>query len=120
MGILDNDITRLNFEDFLFIIFIVVISFNIYANQLQKDFIKTNNIEAEKKANDIYLFVLVITLFIYFYFLYRNYNAYKKASSEEKNIFTIKVLGTVFLISGALCLIYFQSHNPDFVGSPSI
>ena len=118
--ILNNDLDRLKFEDVLFIIFIVAISFNIVANQFQKNYLNTGNKKAEKTANDIYLFVLIVVLLIYLYFIYRNYDAYKKASIESKKLFRIKLLGSALLIAGVSCLIYFQLNNPDFVGAPSV
>lgn len=118
--ILSNDLARLKFEDILFIIFIIAISFNIVANQYQKNYVNTGNKKSEKTANDIYLFVLIIVLLIYLYFIYRNYDAYKKASVNDKRIFRIKLLGSALLIAGVSCLIYFQINNPDFVGAPSV
>ena len=47
-------------------------------------------------------------------------DAYKKASIEAKRLFRIKLLGSALLIAGVSCLIYFQSHNPDFIGAPSV
>ena len=118
--ILNNDLARLKFEYILFIIFIVSISFNIFANQYQKNYVNTGNKKSEKTANDIYLFVLIVVLLIYLYFIYRNYDAYKKASVDDKRIFRIKLFGSALLIAGVSCLIYFQSHNPDIVGAPSV
>ncbi len=118
--ILNNDLARLKFEDIIFIIFIVAISFNIVANQYQKNYVNTGNKKSEKTANDIYLFVLIVVLLIYLYFIYRNYDAYKKASVESKRLFRIKLLGSALLIAGVSCLIYFQTNNPDFVGAPSV
>lgn len=118
--ILNNDLDRLKFEDVLFTIFIVAISFNIVANQFQKNYLNTGNKKAEKTANDIYLFVLIVVLLIYLYFIYRNYDAYKKASASAKRLFRIKLLGSALLIAGVSCLIYFQLNNPDFVGAPSV
>lgn len=118
--ILNNDLARLKFEDILFIIFIIAISFNVVANQFQKNYVNTGNKKAEKTANDIYLFVLIVVLLIYLYFIYRNYDAYKKANSSAKKLFRIKLLGSALLIAGVSCLIYFQTNNPDFVGAPSV
>ena len=120
MNILDDDLTRLNLEDILFIILIVAIIFNICGDQCQKNYIKNNDKNLENRANKFYLTALIITIVIYFYFLYRNYNAYKKSSYEDKKLFEIKLLGSALLIGGALCLIYFQVNESDFIGTPAI
>lgn len=120
MDILNNDLERLDFENIIWIIFIVLAILNILGDNLLKDFIVTNDKIEESYANKIFLFVLVISLFIYIYFFIRNYNAFEKASDNEKNLFAIKLLGSALLIAGIICLIYFQSKQVDFVGAPAI
>ena len=120
MDILNNDLERLDFENIIWIIFIVLAILNISGDNLLKDFIVTNDKSEESYANKIFLFVLVISLFIYIYFFIRNYNALENASDNEKSLFAIKLLGSALLIAGIICLIYFQSKQVDFVGAPAI
>lgn len=120
MNIFNNDLERLNFEDIIWIIFIGLILLNIVGDNFQKEFIKTNNKKEESKANNIFLFVLVVTFFIYLYFFVRNFNALERASEENKGLFSIKLLGSAFLIAGIICLIYFQSKQVDFIGTPAL
>ena len=120
MNIFDDDITRLNFEDILFIILIIGICFNIYADNCEKKYIINHDKRLEVRANKIYIIVLIVTGIIYLYYLYRNYDAYKKSNKEDKNRFEIKLLGSAFFIAGILCLIYFQYKDPNFIGAPSI
>lgn len=117
---INNEIKRLNLEDFLWALFAILSIINIQGDKLQKEYLYSNKKEIEKQSNDIFTLTLTVTLFIYLYFFIRNYNAYKKASKENKRLFEIKILGSAFLIAGIISLIYFQTHNPDFVGSPSL
>ncbi len=39
--------------------------------------------------------------------------------SKKKKLYEIKLLGSAFLIAGVLLLIYFQTHQNDFIGSPA-
>lgn len=117
---INNEIKRLRYEDFLWALFAILSIINIEGDKLQKEYLYTNKKEIEKRSNDIFTFTLIVTLFIYFYFILRNYNAYKNASMENKRLFEIKILGSAFLIAGTIALIYFQTHNPDFIGSPSL
>ena len=120
MNILEDDLTRLNVEDILFIILIVAVVFNICGDQCQKKYINSHDKIFEKKANNYYLIALIITIVIYFYFLYRNYNSYKKCNIEDKKLFEIKLIGSALLISGAFCLIYFQINDSNYIGAPDI
>jgi len=120
MNIFDDDIKRLTLEDYIWLVFAILVFMNIYGDNLQKEFLRSNDKKLDKKANYIFLFVLIVGFFIYVYFFYRNYRAFLKASDEEKGLFLIKLSGSALLIGGSLCLIYFQYKHNDFVGTPGI
>lgn len=117
---MNSEINRLNFEDVLWIIFVILSLLNIVSNNYQKEYILTNNQEYENKANIISVTVLIILLLIYIYFFLRNYNMYinkDKTSNEDK----IKVFGSLLFIIGTLCLLYFQiNSNDNFIGDQTL
>ncbi|MGN1378790.1 MAG: hypothetical protein ACI4XR_00085 [Bacilli bacterium] len=115
-----NELKRLNFEDFIWIIFAILSILNIYGDYNSKEYLITKKNTFEKKSNYIFEITLIITFFIYLYFFLRNYKFYKKASFEDKKLYFIKVLGSSFLIAGVICLIYFQTNQSNFIGSPAI
>ena len=115
-----NKLKQLNFEDLIWIIFIFLSVANIYGDKLEKDYIKTHDKKIEKNANVIFEIILIVSFFIYLYFFQRNYRDYKKASKEKQKLLTIKLLGSSFFLAGIICLIYFQSKNSGFIGSPAI
>lgn len=118
MSIFDDDVIRLNFENFIWVVFIGLCLLDIVGDEYLKSFIKTNDKNDELVANKIFLFILVVSFFIYLYFLIRNIKAYENANEEEKRLFFVKVFGSVLFIVGALCLIYFQFKQTDFIGAP--
>lgn len=120
MNIFEDDLTRLNFEDFIWVVFIGLGILNIVGDNLLKDYIKTNDKNKGDNANKLFLFILFVSLIIYIYFLVRNFNAYEKASKEDKELFGIKTFGSILLILGILCLIYFQYKQSDFIGTPAV
>lgn len=115
-----NNSLELDFEDFLLIVFIILSLLNIYGNYNSKLYEREKNIYYKYNSNRIFRFTLSITLLIYIYFFYRNYNAYQKVSYREKNLYSIKIFGTIFLIAGILCLLYFQNNETDFLNTPVI
>jgi uncharacterized membrane protein len=115
-----SQINRLNFEDILIIIFIILGLINLYANNENKEYIKTKEKKHHTTANEAFLLTLTVTFFIYIYFFVRNYNDYKKIEESKKGLFLIKVLGSSFLIAGIICLIYFQQKQTSFVDSPAL
>lgn len=116
----ENELKRLKFEDMLWIIFGILCFINIYGDKLQETDIYNNSKMLEKSANNIFTFTLIVTFFIYVYFFIRNYNNYENASSDKKELYTIKVFGSIFLIVVVVCLIYFQTHNKNAIGAPSL
>ena len=115
-----NEINRLNFEDFIWIIFAIISLLNVFGNFNEKEFFKTNNEIFDEKSNLIFKFTLLLALFIYIYFFIRNPKAFIKASTWEKELFSIKLLGSSLLIAGIICLIYFQFNEKSFVGLPAL
>lgn len=115
-----DEIKRLNFEDLLWIVFIFLAIMNIFGDYNEKEYLKTNNNSFKNKANDVFELTIIATFFIYIYFFVRNYDALEKASEEQKNLYTIKLVGSSLLIAGVLCLLYFQRKQRDFTGSPAI
>lgn len=116
---IESEIKRLNFEDFLWIIFIGIALLNIFGDYNEKEYLKSNNIYYKDQANHIFEITLLITFLIYIYFNIRNYNALKKAPEARKGLYQIKLFGSILLIVGVLCLIYFQHEQTAFIGSPA-
>lgn len=116
----NNEIKQLLVQDIIEIVIIVLAILNMYGDELQRKYICTKNLQYAKKANDIFVFILIVSFFIYLYFLKRNYNAYKYSSMEKRNMFEIKFLGSIFFIVGSICLIYFQLTNTSYIGVPEI
>lgn len=116
----EKEIRRLNFEDILWIIFILLSILNITSNDYQKKYVISNHQQYEDNANKISIFVLTVLVFIYLYFFIRNNNMYNNKDNPTKEDF-VKLLGSLFFIIGALCLLYFQINSENnFIGGPAL
>lgn len=120
MRTIEEELNRLNFEDWLFIIVIALATTNIFCNQLQKKYLESQNKDYLITASTIFIIGLIISVFVYLYFVERNYNLYKESSKENKVLFKIKLLGSILLVVGILLLIYFQINDPNLIGAPAI
>ena len=96
-NILNDDIRRLNFEDYVWIVFVFLCFLNIYGNQLEKIFLRTNSPYFQRKSNSYYIIALVIVFLIYSYSITRNLYQFHKASPQDKALYSIKVLGSILL-----------------------
>lgn len=107
---IESELSRLQFEDYLWLFYGSIIIANIFGNYYEKEYLKTHNKAYDIKSNTIFETILILTFFIYIYLFLRNYNNYQKASPNEKNIYLIRTFGAIFLIIGILCFIYYQDE----------
>lgn len=114
-----DGIKRLNFENIINLIFIIVSIINICGNELEKKYLIYNDIKYEEGANNLYLIGLILVFLIYIYFFNRNYTMYNNKENPT-NTDLIKVIGSFLYIIGVLCLLYFQINNQDnfILGEP--
>lgn len=117
---IDKEIFRLDFENFLWFLFIILSFLNICGDNDDKKYLKSGESYYSREANHIFTFTLAVTFFIYLYFFVRNYKMYEAVSDSRKKLYLIKLLGSSFLIAGTICLWYFQNKESLFVGSPAI
>lgn len=114
-----NELKRLKFEDFIWVMFIFIALLNIYGDYDEQKYLKTNNKSYDTEANKVFEITIVASFLAYIYFFIRNYNAYKKASSSEKKILEIKLIGSALFLAGSLCLLYSQASKNNFIGTPA-
>ena len=111
---IDSEIMRLDFEDFLWVVFMILVGLNIYGDYDDKEYLRSNVISYKEKSNSIFTLTLTITFFIYFYFLFRNYKNYVSVPDYVKSLYFIRLLGSCFLVAGICCLLYFQKNSKFF------
>lgn len=115
-----KEIQRLNFEDLLWIIFALLSLLNVYGDYDLKKYIESHDNEYKSESDKIFTLTLIVTFFIYVYFFLRNYKVYEQVLENQKKLYSIKVLGSIFLIVGIVFLLYFQRKQTSFTGSPAI
>lgn len=115
-----SELKRLHFENVIWIVFAGLCILNILGDNDEIFYIERKDVSYKNEANTIFELTLTMTFFIYLYFFNRNFKQFNKASSDKKSLYEVKVLGSIFLISGIICLIYFQKKQKNFTGSPAL
>ena len=115
-----SELKRLHFENVIWIVFAGLCILNILGDNDEIFFLFCNDVSYKNEANTFFELTLTMTLFIYLYFFFFFFKQFNKASSDKKSLYEVKVLGSIFLISGIICLIYFQKKQKNFTGSPAL
>lgn len=110
-------IKRLNFENWIWVIYIVIGLFSIYGDELIKKSVLYGDRESEQLATNIFSIILVVTLIIYLYFLVRNYSDLERHRNNDA--YQIRFLGSLFIFIGILFFLYFQLKTSNDNGMPS-
>ncbi|MDO5393082.1 MAG: hypothetical protein Q4F33_00630 [Mycoplasmatota bacterium] len=109
----EETIRRLNFENWIWVTFIVVSALDIYGDELIKKSITENDKEAQTKSENLFIFLSLFSILVYIYFLYRNYSDYKKYHNE---LYKIRLIASGIILLGSILLLYFQlnvNNNDD-------
>lgn len=114
----NETIKRLTFENYIWVIYIVIAIGNIFGDELIKKSITEHDNKSNNLANHLFTISLIITILIYFYFLERNIYDYKKHFNSKA--YKIRLFGSILTFVGIICFLYFQltvSTENDSVSS---
>ena len=111
---IERQLAQLRFEDFLWITYAGISLANVYGDSFEEEYLKVHDVRDQITSNKIFEATILLTLLIYIYFFIRNVDFYRRAKEEDKEMFFIRLLGSSFLIAGAICLLYFQTNQTFF------
>ena len=112
-----DELKRFTYQDIASIIFVVASVLNIIASDKEKEYIISNDIKDKNIANIIYMIVLLILIILYLYFIKANNEAYQNCSNRDREIFLIRLYGSVFFLVGGLCFLYFRINDINNIQS---
>ena len=119
---MNNEMKELEFEKILALLFIICSIINLLGDNIEQKYYVTKNKIDKQKAKTLFIISLIIVLLIYIYYFNRNYNILKKSIHSNKNTFneSIRTYGTILLIIGIICFIYYQISDDNSFGSPPV
>ena len=80
---ISENLKELEIEDFIWIISLFSACFALVSNKLEKDYLYTHNLSKEKEYKTINITLLVISFFIYLYFMMLNYKRIKNSTHQS-------------------------------------
>ena len=102
---LTEKLKSLKISDYIFIIFIVISLSGIYADKKEKDDLTHKDPNGNKKAHNIRMIALVVSLLIYIYFLNTKLKK-RKEGTTSAFLNNLDILASILFIIGGLIFIY--------------
>jgi len=106
---LEKKLEQLNVEDFIWVIYIVIIMMSTYANSQERKYFLTNDSTSKEKYRKTMIIIFSILIVVYFYFLKDSYldfiNLKPTDSDKKKLLVSLSFLASLLIaISGAIFL----------------
>ena len=106
---LNDKLKQLKIEDFIWVIYIVIIFMSWYANNLERKYFIYNDEVSKDKYRKTMILIFFILIVIYLYFFKDSYDDYSKLkacdSEKKKNLVTLSLISSLLIaISGAIFL----------------
>lgn len=113
-----EEIKNLDFENFLWVVVIFLAIANILGDTFNQEYIKTKNWNFQASSKKIFIFTVSVTILIYIYYMDRNIINLQKVNGKNKGAYLVRLIGTILILIGAFCLLYFQTSVPTSTGAP--
>ena len=97
---------KLDIENFIWIIYIILILLSIYSNKYEKEYYLNNDIKAKENYRKLNIFIFSTALIIYLYFFEDSIKNIKTQNNNSKDTFNELnfIANSLILISGCIYL----------------
>ena len=114
---LNKKLKQLKIEDFIWLIYIVIIFISWYANSLERKYFIYEDIESREKYRKIMIFIFSILIIIYFYFLKDSYDDVKNMnpceSEEVKKLTVLSCVGSLLIFVSGIIFLYIAIKDEE-------
>ena len=109
MESIEERLQEIKIEDYIWVIYIIIIILSWYANSKEEDYLINSNNKSKEEYRNIMIFIFDVLVIIYFYFTKDSYNGVKNlrnTDTEKKKYLTYaSFIGSLLiLISGVIFL----------------
>ena len=115
----EEKLRQIKIENYIWIIYLIIIGISYYSNYLEKDYFVNNNIESKKKYRETLIIIFSILLIIYLYFTvdaYKSIETLKENDSKEKkDLVTMSFIGSLLILISGIIFLYvaYKDYNLD-------
>ena len=106
-------IKEINIEDYIFIIYYIIITLSLYSNKIEKEYLISNNHEKKEEYRILLFIIFGIAFLVYLYYFVSSYSSLKKCNNHYS--YKLNELSTLasflVLISGIIYLYIIFNDN---------
>ena len=100
---------KIKIEEYVWVIYLIIIGLSFYSNSIEKNYYIKNNIDAKNRYRKLNIIIFTVVLIVYIYFFYDSYIAVKNLKpwdSDEKKFFNEAnwIASTLILVAGSILL----------------
>ena len=114
---LNRKLKQLKIEDFIWVIYIVIIFMSWYANNLERNYFIYKDHESRKKYRKIMILIFFILLIVYLYFLKDSYydlqNIKFDDSEENKNLIFLSFIASLSIVISGFIFLYIAIRDEE-------
>lgn len=107
---IEEKLKQLKIEDYIWLVYIVIIFLSWYSNTLERKYFLYNNEYCKEKYRETMIFIFSILLIVYFYFLYDSYKGVRDLkpwdTPNKKNLTQMSFIGSLLIAISGLIFIY--------------
>ncbi len=111
----EKRIKQIDIENFIWIIYFILIVLCLYSNTFEKRYFKNNDLQAKEKYRQLTIIIFVIAIIIYIYFFVDNYQDYQNTSSTSngKKLQELNLLGSALILISGFIFLYIAFMDND-------
>lgn len=116
---LEKKLKQLNYEDFIWLIYIGIIFLSWWSNSFERKYFIYNDLNSKNNYKNITILIFSILVIVYLYFLKSSINDIKNLkqsdSKEKKKLVYLSFLGSLFVALSGFIFLYiaFTDENLD-------
>lgn len=112
-----NRIAQLNIEDFIWIVYILIIILSYYSNYLERKYLLFNDANNKERYRKIIIIIFSILIVVYVYFLKSSVEDIKNLkptdSEKKKKLVYLSFLASLFIAVSGFIFLYIALTDED-------
>ena len=113
----EETLKKIEIENYIWILYLVIIGLSFFANSLEKDFIINNDIKSKDNYRITNIIIFSIVLLVYFYFTYENYKDLKSLncgdSYKKIKLTNLEFIGSFLVLISGIIFLYCVYEDTD-------